>query len=98
MNLCQHEDGCDLEINRDGLCFKHKIKTVRMGATSFTQERRGEDITQGRGTAAYVRDFTEKRRAAGLHDLEPENKAAARFMPKTSIVDRKKDRERNNGL
>lgn len=95
--MCSVQD-CELEINRDGLCLKHKLKTVSMSAGEFSRERKGEDITQGRGTKAYVEEFYNRRRAAGLHDMEPANAKAAQYAPKLPIADRKKLRKMNNGL
>lgn len=95
--MCSVED-CPRDVNRDGLCLMHKLKTVSMDTGEFTRERNGEDITQGRGTKAYVEDFYNRRRAAGLHDMEPENKKAAQYAPKMPIADRKKLRKMNNGL
>lgn len=95
--MCEQE-GCMREINRDGLCLPHKLRTVRMSTAHLTAERNGEDVTQGRGTRAYVEEFTRRRRAAGLPDMEPENSKAARYMPKTRPSQHKKLKELNNGL
>ena len=79
--MCE-QDGCDRPVNRDGLCFPHKIRTVQTNTTAIKMERQGRDVTDGRGTREYVRDMYEKRRAAGLEDPIPENKKAAAFAPR----------------
>lgn len=78
--MCSIRD-CDRPVNRDGLCFPHKIKTVQVDTGMVKRERAGVDVSMGRGTREYVRDMYERRRAAGLPDPEPKNKKAAAFAP-----------------
>ena len=81
MEMCTL-DGCDRELNRDGLCFFHKIRTLGMQTEGLTRERMGVDVTGGRGTREYVRSMYETRKKAGLPPPEPENKKAARYVPR----------------
>ncbi len=74
-------DGCDIPENRDGLCLRHKIKTVRTNTESLAREREGRDVTGGMGTKEYVKDMYRVRREAGLPDPEPSNKEAAKYAP-----------------
>jgi hypothetical protein len=80
-------DGCDRPVNRDGLCFPHKIKTVKMSTAQITREREGEGPgLADEGTASYVRKMFEDRRANGLPDPEPENSKAAAFAPAKGVI------------
>lgn len=78
-------EGCDLPLNRDGLCFKHKIETIRYGTGALKREREGRDVSGGAGTRSYVEDMYAKRRAAGLEDPVPETKEAARYAPRKGL-------------
>ena len=79
-------------------CYGCKLTTINMSAAAVSMERRGDDVSGGMGTASYVRNMYEKRRAAGQPDPEPENAKAARYAPKMPLEGRKKYREINNGL
>lgn len=79
--MCQIE-GCDRPINRDGLCFPHKIKTIRVGTESLKREREGRDASGGQGARAYAENMYKRRRAAGLPDPIPHNKESARYAPR----------------
>lgn len=81
-------DGCDRELNRDGLCFFHKMKTIRLSAASISRERNDNNwgIIPGGGTGENVRAMYEQRRKEGLPDPEPENKEAAAFAPARGVI------------
>lgn len=79
--------GCDREINRDGLCLTHKLKSVNMNAANLKREREGRDASGGRGAAAYAKSVYEKARAAGREDPIPMNKQSARFAPRRKVTD-----------
>jgi hypothetical protein len=85
--MCSIE-GCDNEINRDDLCFKHKIKTVRMSAAQIKLERNdgGWGIDPSAGTRENVRRMYEDRRANGQTDPVPENSKAAAFAPARGVI------------
>lgn len=78
---------CEREINRDGLCFLHKLKTVKANVRDLKREREGTDATGGMGTAAFVQDMYEKRRSLGVEDPEPKNKKAARYAPRRKVTE-----------
>lgn len=82
--MCELDD-CEKAVNRDGLCFKHKLDTVSINTQNLKKEREGKDVTGGAGTATYVRDMYESRRAAGLPDPIPENREAARYAPARGV-------------
>lgn len=82
-------DGCERPLNRDGLCFKHKIQTIRTNVENVKREREGRDPSGGQGNSAYVRDMFERRRAQGLPDPVPETKEAARYAPAPPLENRK---------
>lgn len=92
------EPGCDKPVNRDGVCLRHKLLTVSSNSEALRQERNGTDLTEGKGMATYVRDMYEKRRSAGLPDPEPATRAAAKWVPKMPVNNRKKYRENNGGM
>lgn len=74
--------GCDRPLNRDGLCFYHKLQTVYTSTATITRERKGQGPAHGDGgTREYVRSMYQQRRAAGLPDPIPENSKAAAFAP-----------------
>ncbi len=81
------EIGCEREINRDGVCLVHKLKTVKANVNDLKREREGKDVTGGMGTAAFVKDMYEKRRSLGAEDPEPENKHAARYAPRRKVTE-----------
>ncbi len=95
--MCEIE-GCGREVNRDGLCFKHKIRTLNFDIDGLRRETRDMDASGGLGTAEYVKRMYEDRRAAGMHDPEPENKKAARYAPPIGTRGGKKHRAANGGL
>jgi len=78
-------DGCERPLNRDGLCFKHKIQTIRSSTEGLKREREGRDVTGGQGTRKYVEDMYAQKRRQGLPDPIPENKASARFAPRRKL-------------
>jgi len=96
--VCEVE-GCERAINRDGVCFKHKLATIRFSSSSLKHERNGSDATGGTGTREYVRRMYEKRRRDGLPDPQPENAASARFAPAAGPMNNnKKYRIANGGI
>jgi hypothetical protein len=95
--MCEIE-GCDREVNRDSLCFKHKILTLHFEIDGLKRENRDLDVTGGLGNREYVKQMYENRRAAGLNDPEPENKKAAMFAPPIGVHGGKEHRARNEGL
>jgi hypothetical protein len=95
--MCSIEN-CDKAINRDGVCLRHKLLTVNANVEHLRQERNGTDLTQGRGTRAYVENMYAKRRAQGLPDPLPTTKEAARYAPKVGLTKSRKYKEANNGL
>jgi hypothetical protein len=99
MDVCSYED-CDRPVNRDGVCFPHKIKSVRFGVEGIARERKGggPGVTGTEGTREYVRQMYEQRRKDGLPDPVPANKEAAKFAPAAGPMANKKYREANNGL
>ena len=95
--MCEIE-GCERSLNRDGLCFYHKVKTVRTNIADLRRENRGEGIAGDSGTAEYVRSMYETRRAQGLPDPLPENAEAAKFAPAIGVHGGKAYRKVNGGL
>ena len=95
--MCEIE-GCGREVNRDGLCFPHKAKTINMDIDGLKRENRGLDASGGLGTKEYVKQMYENRRTAGLHDPEPENAKAALYAPPIGTAGGKEHRARNGGL
>ena len=97
--MCEIE-GCDRDLNRDGLCFYHKIRTIRFGVEEFARERKGGSPGPDpyAGTREYVENMYEQRRKDGLPDPIPENAEAAKFAPAAGPMRGKKYREANNGL
>ena len=91
-------DGCTRLVNRDGLCFPHKIRTLRFDIDTLQKENRGLDASGGLGTSEYVKRMYETRRAAGLNDPEPANKKAAVYAPVIGTRGGKKYRAQNGGL
>ncbi len=91
-------DGCDREVNRNNLCFKHKIRTLHFDLDGLKRENRDLDVSGGLGTTEYVKQMYENRRAAGLCDPEPENEKAARYAPAIGTRGGKKYRAANGGL
>lgn len=82
-------------------CFGCKISSVKIGGTAaLRREREGTDVTDGKGTATYVKEMYAKMRAAGRPDPRPQNKKAARYAPAAGPLLRgsKKYKEANNGL
>lgn len=94
---CEME-GCERPLNRDGLCFPHKAKTVNMGIEFLKMDNRNKGVDGGMGTAEYVKQMYENRRAAGMHDPEAANEKAAIYAPKPPLIGRKAYRKANNGL
>ena len=90
--------GCERPVNRDGLCFPHKIKTVRLDVAVLQRENRDLDAAGNLGTTEYVKQMFETRRAAGLSDPEPANKHAAKYAPAIGTAGGKKYRKANGGL
>ena len=90
--------GCKRPVNRDGLCFPHKAKTINMDIDGLRRENRDLDVTGGLGNTEYVKLMYENRRAAGMNDPEPENKKAAMFAPPIGTSGGKQHRARNGGL
>lgn len=82
--MCEVE-GCGKPINRDGVCLRHKLLTVKPATAGLKREREGRDVSGGMGTRKYVEDMFASRRAAGLPDPEPENRHAARYAPKKGV-------------
>lgn len=80
--ICEIED-CSRDVNRDGLCLHHKLKTVSMSTAQFTMEREGKGwgINPEGGTRENVERMYEQRRKDGLPDPIPENSEAAKFAP-----------------
>jgi hypothetical protein len=91
-------DGCERDINRDGLCFAHKIKTVRTNIADLRRENKGEGVSGSDGTEKYVRSMYETRRSQGLPDPVPENAEAAKFAPAIGVHGGKEYRKVNGGL
>ena len=85
-------------MNRDRLCFYHKVKTVRTNIADLRRENRGEGVAGNSGTAEYVRSMYAARRASGLPDPEPENREAAKFAPAIGVHGGREHRARNGGL
>ena len=90
--------GCERVVNRDGLCFPHKAKTINMDIDGLRRENRDLDVTGGLGMTEYVKKMYEDRRAAGMHDPEPDNKKAAIYAPPIGTRGGKKYRATNGGL
>ncbi len=95
--MCEVDD-CGRKVNRDGLCFKHKIQTLHFDLKDLRMENRGLDASGGLGTTEYVKQMYENRRAAGLNDPAPANKKAARYAPAIGTRGGKKYRAANGGL
>jgi hypothetical protein len=96
--MCEVE-GCSKPINRDGVCFAHKLATIRFSAASLKNERNGSDATGGTGTREYVQRMYAKRRADGMADPIPENAKAARFAPAAGPMNNnRKYRAANGGI
>ncbi len=95
--MCEVEE-CTRPMNRDGLCFHHKIKTVRTNIADLRRENRGEGVHGDGGTAEYVNSMYKTRRAAGLPDPVPENAEAAKFAPAIGVHGGKAYRKINGGL
>lgn len=81
-------DDCDRELNRDGVCFYHKMRTIRFGTAQLSRERKGQGwgINPEAGTRENVRAMYEDRRAKGLPDPEPANSEAAKFAIPRGVV------------
>lgn len=90
--------GCSRPVNRDGLCFPHKAKTINMDIDGLRMENRDLDVTGGLGMTEYVKQMYENRRAAGMCDPEPDNKKAAVYAPAIGTRGSKKYRAQNGGL
>ncbi len=90
--------GCDRVVNRDGLCFPHKIKTIHMDIDGLRRDNRGEGAAGNMGNREYVKDMYEKRRSAGMSDPEPANSEAAKLAPAIGTRGGKKYRAANGGL
>lgn len=88
-------EGCERAVNRDGLCFTHKIKTIRVGTEPLKREREGTDVTMGMGTEQYAKRMYAKYRAEGKPDPIPENTKAARYAPAKGVFRDKKYKEAN---
>ena len=99
MELCQ-EDACSNEVNRDGVCFKHKVQTIRFGVENVKRQRRGEGpgLTGYESDREYVEQMYEARREEGLPDPVPANSKAAAFAPAMGVKRDKKYREANGGI
>ena len=95
--MCSIED-CDRPLNRDELCFYHKMHTLRFSVNNLRVERNGGDVTGGRGTREYVRSMYERRRANGLPDPVATTKEAAAFAPAIGVAGGKKYRAANGGI
>ncbi len=95
--MCEIED-CTRDLNRDGLCFYHKAKTLSLRIAGLRRENRGEGIAGDQGTAEYVRSMYAARRAAGLADPVPANKESAKFAPAMGVHGGKAYRKNNGGL
>jgi len=95
--MCEIE-GCTRSLNRDGLCFHHKVKTVRTGIEALKRENKGEGVFGDMGERQYVDSMYKARREAGLADPVPENAKAAKFAPAMGVHRDKKYRETNGGL
>ncbi len=85
-------------LNRDGLCFHHKVKTVRTGIEALRRENRGEGVLGNMGDQQYVNSMYKARRDAGMADPIPENAKAARFAPAVGVHGGKEYRKNNGGL
>jgi hypothetical protein len=96
--LCENGDG--RPVNRDGVCFACKIKSVRFGVEGVARERKGKGpgLTGYESTSEYVRQMYAQRRKDGLADPVPANKEAAKFAPAAGVMRDKKYKEANNGL
>lgn len=99
MEICSLE-GCERPLNRDGVCFYHKMKTIRFGVEGVRRERNGKGLGPDgdSSTREYVRNMYEQRRKDGLPDPIPENAEAAKFAPAAGPMRDKKYKEANNGL
>ncbi len=95
--MCEIE-GCDRVVNRDGLCFPHKIKTVNMDIDHLRRDNMGAGVAGNLGNKEYVKQMYENRRAAGMSDPEPANKEAAKYAPAAGTSGGKKYRAQNGGL
>ena len=95
--MCERE-GCARPLNRDGLCFHHKVKTVRTNIADLRRENRGEGVHGDSGTAEYVRSMYKARRDAGKPDPVPENAEAAKFAPAIGVHGGRGYRRNNGGL
>ena len=95
--MCEIE-GCERDLNRDGLCFHHKVKTVRTNIADLRRENRGEGVHGDSGTEEYVRSMYKARRDSGLPDPVPENAEAAKFAPAIGTAGGKEYRKINGGL
>ena len=74
------------------------MQTVRFGIHGLGVERKGGDVTEGRGTREYVRSMFEGARANGQPDPIPTNKQSAAFAPAVGVHGGRKYRKLNAGL
>ena len=95
--MCEIE-GCERPINRSGLCFPHKMKTVGFNLKHLHADVQGDNVQGDIGTTEYVKNMYENRRAAGMADPEPANAEAAKYAPAIGTRGGKKYREANGGL
>ena len=95
--MCEVE-GCERPINRNGLCFPHKIKTVNMDLDNLRRDNRGEGAAGNMGNREYVRKMYQDRRDAGLADPIPDNDESAKYAHAVGVHGGKKYREANGGL
>lgn len=66
-------------------CFGCKLTTLGVNTAALKMHNSGADITDGRGTAAYVKDMYAEARAKGEEDPIPANKKAAAFAPAKGV-------------
>ena len=95
--MCEIE-GCTRPLNRDGLCFPHKAKTLSLRIAGLRRENRGEGVFGDMGAQQYVNSMYKARRASGLADPEPSNKEAAKLAPAIGVHGGKEYRKNNGGL
>ena len=67
-------------------CYGCKISHIKVGTASFSRDRKGEGPGGSMTNREYVRKMYEDRRAAGLPDPEPANRASAAFAPKRGVM------------